>query len=142
MRLLLILIMKSLFIFVLGLTLGAYGMYRYNENKPQELYRDQVKRVRIVEDDLKKDIAKVGEVVKEKAADAGVVISDTKILATIKAKFALDRELNSLDIKIKVDHGNVSLNGYVSNEALMNKMTSLVFDTEGVKQVRAHLSIK
>jgi len=134
--------MKSLFIFVLGLTLGGYGMYMYTENKPKEVYMDQVKRMRVTEDDVKKDIVKVGEVVKEKAADAGVVMSDAKILATIKAKFALDRELSSLDIEIKVDHGNVTLSGHISNKALVNKITSLVFDTEGVKQVKAHLSIK
>ena len=117
-------------------------MYLYTENKPKEVYMDQVKRMRVTEDDVKKDLAKVGQAVKEKAADAGVVMSDAKILATIKAKFALDRELSSLDIEIKVDHGNVTLSGHISNKALVNKITSLVFDTEGVKQVKAHLSIK
>lgn len=134
--------MKSLFIFVLGLTLGGYGMYIYSESKPKELYLDQVKRIHVGEDDMKQDIVKFGDVVKAKAVDAGVVMSDAKILATIKTKLALDRELKVCDIDIKVDHGNVTLHGHVSDKVLVNKITSLVFDTDGVKEVEAHITLK
>ncbi|KAB2646085.1 MAG: BON domain-containing protein [Verrucomicrobiota bacterium] len=136
--------MKSLFILVLGITLGGYCMHLYdqNENKPKEVLIEQMKKMHVSADEVRVDLVKTGEVVRDKAASAGVGLTDARILAVIKGKFLLDHDLSAADIQIEVDHSDVTLKGHVASEALLNKAVSAAMDTEGVHHLKAQLFLK
>jgi hypothetical protein len=136
--------MKSLFIFMLGIALGGYGMYTYkqNESKPKEMFNEQLKNLHITPEEVRADLIKTGEVVREKASNAGVGISDARILAVIKAKYILDHDLASSDIQVEVDHGDVTLSGHVASSILISKAISLALDTDGVRHMKAQLLLK
>lgn len=83
-----------------------------------------------------------GEVVRARARAAGEQINDLRIVATIKAKYILDRDLSATDIHVQSKNGQVSLNGTVSAPEFVGKATALALDTEGVSNVTARISVQ
>jgi osmotically-inducible protein OsmY len=96
-------------------------------------------------DDIKRDLGKGGEVVRTKAKTAGEAIATTatkaRIVGTIKAKYALDKELSARSIEVSSDEGKVTLRGTVANEALIGKAVGLALDTDGVVEVKSLLNV-
>ncbi len=95
--------------------------------------------------DIKEDLARTGEVVRAKARAAGeslaVTASKAKVIGTVKAKYALDRELSARAVDIDFDAGRVTLRGTVPSEALIGKAVALALDTDGVTEVRSLLTV-
>jgi hypothetical protein len=95
--------------------------------------------------DIKEDLARTGEVVRAKARAAGeslaLTASKAKVIGTVKAKYALDRELSARAVDIDYDSGRLTLRGTVPSEALIGKAVALALDTEGVTEVRSLLTV-
>ncbi len=92
-------------------------------------------------DDIRNDLAKTGEVVRTKAHEVGEKIDDARIVAIIKAKFVLDRDLSALDISVASHQGDVTLGGTVAAPGLIGKAIVLSLDTEGVHSVDSKLHV-
>lgn len=93
-------------------------------------------------DDIKADLAKTGQVVRTKTAAMGDRISDARIVAVVKAKFVLDRDLSALDVNIDCTDGEVVLNGVVATPELIGRATALALETDGVHRVTSKLKVK
>lgn len=96
--------------------------------------------------DIKRDLAQSGEVVRTKAKSAGSSIaaatSNARVVAVIKAKYTLDRDLSARAIEVSSDAGNVTLHGTVASEELIGRAVALALDTDGVVQVKSLLTVQ
>ena len=94
--------MKSIFFFLLGAVVGAYGMYVYigREGDAGASVTERLSEWRLTPGDVRADLEATGQVVRARARAAGETINDLRIVATIKAKFVLDRELSAADIRV------------------------------------------
>src|SRR5690348_10199096 len=105
--------MRFLVIFLVGAGCGAGGLYyMQRSDRPAEVaggVSDRVKESasdardaisgkladwKLTPDDIKRDLAKGGEIVRDKAAVAGERIADARIVTVVNAKFVLDRDLS------------------------------------------------
>lgn len=93
-------------------------------------------------DDIRADLAKTGQVVRDNTAQAKEKISDVRIVTVIKAKFVLDRELSVHGIEVESKDGNVTLGGSVGSENLVGKAVAHALDTEGVHHVVAKMAVR
>lgn len=97
-------------------------------------------------DDIKRDLQRGGEVVRTKAQAAGAKIasatSNARIVTSVKAKYALDKDLSARAIEVSCDAGVVTLRGSVATEALIGKAIALALDTDGVTQVKSSLVVQ
>lgn len=91
--------------------------------------------------DIRADLAKGGEVVRQNTARARDKVSDVRIEAVIKAKFVLDRDLSATAITVDSRDGNVTLTGTVASDALVGKAVAHALDTDGVTHVAAKLKV-
>ena len=136
--------MKAIFFFLLGAVAGAYGMYVYagRESEAKQGVSARLREWKLTPDDVRAELGRTGEVVRARARVAGEGINDLRIIATIKAKYILDRDLSASDVHVQSRGGRVSLSGTVSAPALVGKATALALDTEGVSDVTARLSVQ
>lgn len=156
----------ALLFFLLGLAVGAIGMGLYSEHdqesaaaRAQAAARHAAGQARNAADslkdsltakleawhltptDIKEDLARTGQVVREKAAAAGETISDARVLSVIKAKYVLDRELSARAIDVDVKGGAVVLKGTVDSPDLIGRAVALALDTDGVTHVTSQLEV-
>lgn len=96
--------------------------------------------------DIRKELSETGGVIHrkvqdmaEKAADAA---EDTRITATVKARFAADPELSVFSISVNTTLGVVTLAGTVASYDLIGKAVNLALETEGVREVVSTLQVK
>jgi osmotically-inducible protein OsmY len=154
--------MRGLIIFIFGIALGAYVMHLSDEHeighghhglRREESLRDRTDDVRdnvseklrqwhLTGDDIRSDLARGGDVVRAKAKVAGATISDARIVAVIKAKYLLDRDLSARDIKVEADAGAVVLSGFAASPELIGKAVALALDTDGVQTVTSRLAVE
>lgn len=91
--------------------------------------------------DIRADLAKGGEVVRQNTARAREKVADVRIVAVIKAKFVLDRDLSATAIAVDSTDGNVTLTGTVASDALIGKAVAHALDTDGVTHVASKLTV-
>lgn len=140
----------AFFFFILGLAVGGYAMYHYDETQgvhvsmapAQEKIDQKLVDWHLTKADIQADLAKTGEVVRTKAAQAGSTMTDARIHTVIKAKYVLDRDLSARDIDVTVTQGAVSLTGAVASEEQLGRAVGLAMDTDGVTTVSARLTLK
>jgi hypothetical protein len=96
--------------------------------------------------DIEAELNKTGRIVRRQMRDLGTDIADAaadgKITATIKAKFALDKDLSALGIGVSTTDGRVTLSGNVSSSKLIGRATMLALETDGVREVSSTLKVK
>lgn len=113
------------------------------KNKAEELARntDGVKRVvnKISVDPNSTGATNFGDKAGEAAKDVGGAISDSAILATLKAKLIADGITGT---NVDVKDGKVVLKGEVENPQKKAKAEDLAKKTTGVRDVRNQLTIK
>jgi osmotically-inducible protein OsmY len=102
--------------------------------------REKMRDWHLTSDDIHSDLAKTGEVVRENTARLREKVSDVRIVAVIKAKYVLDRDLSATSISVESTNGDVVLAGTVAAENLVGKAVALALDTEGVHHVKARLT--
>ncbi|MDR0352600.1 MAG: BON domain-containing protein [Opitutaceae bacterium] len=95
--------------------------------------------------DIKEELATTSRVVREKARSTGAAISsgvsNARIIAVIKAKYTLDRNLDTAGISVDCDAGKVTLTGTLADAALVGRAITLALDTEGVNEVVSLLTV-
>lgn len=141
---------KIFFGVIIGLALVAGGWWYYSDGgrrDPVKGLQDAVKyqgrqAVKAVErkvdqsvDDLKESIDKTGQRISQK-------VSDTTLLAKVKARLLREKSLDGFDIKVDVVNGVVHLKGTVPSLDARAKAVKLAHDTDGVKDVTADLMLK
>lgn len=96
-------------------------------------------------DDIRKDLAQAGKVVRQRARDIGDAVvdatSDARITAAVKIRLAADPELSALGISVDSTGGRVTLSGTVATPALIGKAIALTLETEGVRAVVSTLQV-
>jgi hypothetical protein len=110
-------------------------------NRVKDSVADKLQEWHLTPDDIKTDLAQTGEVVRTKARAAGEAIADTRVLAVIKSKYVLDRDLSAWDIGVDVNEGNVTLTGKIPSPDLLGRAVALALDTAGVRLVTAKLAV-
>lgn len=103
---------------------------------------DKLAEWHLTGDDIKADLAKTGQVIREKSEVAGEKISDARIVTVIKSKYVLDSNLSALDISVDCSQGDVTLQGAVASPDLIGRAMALALDTKGVRHVVSKLAIK
>jgi len=148
--------MKYLVILAIGFGLGLY-VDRYELRPPlpapagasqitvgksdQEELEGKMREWHLTPDDIKQDLARTKEIVRNQAEVVGAKISDDRILAVVKAKYVLDRDLASCDIHVSVNGGRVTLTGSVGSAELLGRAVALAMDTGGVSGVDSRMSV-
>jgi osmotically-inducible protein OsmY len=102
---------------------------------------DKLEEWHLTPADIQADLAKTGQIVRQKTATMGTAITDARILSVIKAKFVLDADLSALAINVDVSNHDVVLKGHVTSPDLIGKAIALALDTEGVITVTSDLTV-
>jgi osmotically-inducible protein OsmY len=96
-------------------------------------------------EDIRKELAEKGRVVRRKARDIGKAATDAavdaRVTAAIKTKLAADPDLSALSISVSTTAGRVTLSGTVASYDLIGKAMALALDTEGVREVVSTLQV-
>lgn len=97
-------------------------------------------------EDIRKELAEKGRVVRRKALDIGEAATDTALdaraTATIKAKLAAAPDLSAFSISVSTTAGRVTLSGTVASHELIGKAMTLALETDGVREVVSTLQVK
>jgi osmotically-inducible protein OsmY len=146
--------MKYLIIFVLGVCLGIYvdrhppslqlggnPKVREQQAAARDEFADKMRQWRLTPDDIKSELAHTGEIVRTQANAVGGKISDARILAVVKAKYILDRDLSASGIHVAVLGGRVTLTGSAGSADLVGRAMALAMDTDGVTAVDSKLGV-
>jgi len=95
--------------------------------------------------EISKELDHTGQVVRTKAVSVGETVanstSNARIVATIKTKYTLDKELSARAIEVDCDKGQVTLRGNVASPALIAKAIGLALETDGVGKVQSLLAV-
>lgn len=97
-------------------------------------------------EDIQKELAEKGRVVRRKARDIGEAATsaalDARATAEIKAKLAADPNLSAFSISVSTTAGRVTLSGTVSSYELIGRAMTLALKTDGVREVVSTLQVK
>ncbi|MFO1488868.1 MAG: BON domain-containing protein [Verrucomicrobiota bacterium] len=97
-------------------------------------------------EDITNELARTGQVIRQKAQTAGRVIADAtadaRITTAIKAKLAADSGLASFSISVNTTEGVVTLAGSVRSPEDIRKAIAAAQEVDGVAKVVSSLQIK
>lgn len=122
---------KVIFGLLLGIVLGALG-WRYYERSQHPTVAQQA-------DDLAGRTREVAVQAKNAAVDN---FDDARIIAVIKGKYLVDKDLSAIAISIECRDGNVVLKGTAGSDDLIMRARKLASETNGVRNVASLLTIK
>ncbi|HEY8994904.1 MAG TPA: BON domain-containing protein [Lacunisphaera sp.] len=129
---------KSLFILLIGAVLGAVGWHFYQRTfQPTVAQRagDLATRTR-------ESAVETKDQALATARTVGGELSDAGIIAVIKGKYVVDRDLSALAIGVKCDHGHVTLTGSAESPELIARAVEVARQTNGVSGVTSQLTVK
>lgn len=97
-------------------------------------------------DEIKDELGRTGKVVRRKAVDLGEKVadaaSDARIVATIKAAYAVDSNLSVWKISVSSSNGHVTLSGTVSATEDIGRAVALALNVDGVRDVVSNIQVK
>lgn len=156
--------MKTLFvILVLGVIATAFGWQYYQHNQTPTIGQraamlaertraaaEEAKGVvsakarewNLTPDHIRDELTNTGRVVRSRAIIAGEKMDDARIIAVIKGKYVVEKNLSSFDISVNCDDGTVKLAGWVNSPAQIGRAIELALQTNGVHHVISDLSLK
>lgn len=146
--------MRGFLCFILGLVIGGWAIHVYDQREfgpggyvgdsgpNQDDLSQKIRDWHLTPEDIRADLDRSGEVVRTNAQVVGQKLDDARIVATIKAKYLIDRELSAIDIHVESHDGNVLLTGTVASPRLIGRAVLLALDTGGVRNVTARLQSK
>jgi len=156
--------MRVVLALIIGLAVGAGGVWFLGTSRGKSAMhstgeqlentgksaRDSVQeRLRAWElrpEDVKEDLAKTGEVIRDRARQASQAIADgtadARITTSIKGKLLANRETSALNISVNTTAGVVTLSGPVNSTEEISKAMVLAMDTEGVRRVISTMQVK
>lgn len=153
--------------FFVGLFTGVFlcglcGGYYYVRNKPAVRHaQDQTATAiqhavtaldakleawHLTSTDIERELTQTGKVVRRQMSDFGTALADSatdaKLTGTIKAKLALDKDLNGFSIGVTTTDGRVTLTGNVATPKQISRAIMLALETAGVREVASTLKVK
>jgi osmotically-inducible protein OsmY len=129
---------KNLFILLLGVVLGAVGWHFYQRAyHPTMAQRtgDLAERTRESASGTKEQAIATAKTVGGQLGDAGVI-------ALIKGKYLVDKDLSALAIGVQCVHGQVTLTGSAESPELIDRAVEVARQTKGVTGVTSKLTVK
>ncbi len=115
-------------------------------SQTKQFVQDKLGVSNLTVEDIKDELARTGEVVREKAQQAGTTVADAtadaRITAAIKAKMVRDPDLSAIKISVSTTNGKVTLSGTASSAEDIKKAIQLAMDTDGVREVVSTLQVK
>ncbi|MBS0632814.1 MAG: BON domain-containing protein [Verrucomicrobia bacterium] len=154
--------MKALFLLLLGFVIGVFSYHLYltrNDasathlqgatlaerskeaaTEAKDTVSNKLVEWKLTPTDIRQDLTTAGKVVRTKAKVAGDRISDARIVAVIKGKYAFESDISAFAINVDCTDGHVTLRGTVSSLELVGKAVRLALETDGVTEVDAQLS--
>ena len=154
---------KAIVFLLLGAVLGAVG-WRYYQRSQNPTLEQRVGRAAektreaVVEaknevankagdsksksESIKQELAKTGELVSSGAKTVGEHLDDARIVALIKSKYVMDKNLSALAITVDCHDGDVRLTGSVSAPEYIGAAVTLAQGTSGVRSVVAQLVVR
>ncbi|MGN6555300.1 MAG: BON domain-containing protein [Verrucomicrobiota bacterium] len=152
------------FVFLIGIAVGGVAVWLYcsNPNTVRQhptgesaessaqsagnAIRDKLQSLHLNSDEIKDELNRTGQVIRQNAEQAGQKIADAtadaRITAAIKAKLVGDPDLSAWDISVNTTDGIVTLSGSVSNADQIGKAVLLALEADGVKRVISTLQVK
>ena len=143
---------------VIGIGIGWYfhdNQLKSGSNNLGDKIKDSTQSARdtiadewqkIKTEDITNELAKTGQVIREKAHAAGQAIADAtadaRITAAIKTKLAADSGLASFSISVNTTQGVVTLAGSVPSADHISQAISIATEVDGVTKVISTLQIK
>jgi osmotically-inducible protein OsmY len=156
--------MKVFLALVIGIAVGGVAVWFYHtsQGKTQgqaagkqiqsaahsagDAIQAQIRVLNLRSDDVKKEMARTGQVVRRKAEEAGQAIADgtadARITAAIKTKLLGSRDLSAMSVSVNTTAGVVTLSGTVSTHEDIGKAVLLAMETDGVREVISTLQLK
>jgi osmotically-inducible protein OsmY len=96
-------------------------------------------------DDIRKEVAETGKVVRRRARDLGSAVADAtadaRISTEIKARLAADPALSALGISVNTTARRVTLAGTVASPDLIGRAMTVALETDGVDEVVSTLQM-
>ena len=115
-------------------------------SEAHDAVRDKLHDLNFSTEDLKEELSRTGQVVREKAkqlsAKAADATADARVTATIKAKLVADSGLSGLNISVNTTDGVVTLAGRAQTHDEVKKAMDLALATEGCNKVISTLQVK
>jgi osmotically-inducible protein OsmY len=141
---------KFLIIFTLGAAAGAGGYWFFQQAKTKSQLaeaKDRVmysawkagKSLKEFADEIKQELSKSGQVVREKTAAAGSAVSEATVSANLKGKFLLEPGLRS--VGVETTNGVVVLTGDVTSHEQIAKAMKIALETDGVQKVVSKIQV-
>lgn len=122
--------MKKIFlILLLGILIGTLG-WRYCQRTGDMM------------DHTREVAAGTTQQATTSAREMGGRLGDAGIIALIKGKYVMDRDLSALAITIECTNGHVILTGTAASPELMTRAADLARQTKGVTEVTSRLTVK
>jgi len=113
--------------------------------KTLEALDTKLEELELKTEDIRKEMAKQGKVLRRKASYIGESVADAAVdaraTAFIKAKLAADQELSALRISVSTTAGRVTLSGTVASPELIGRAIVLALETEGVHEVVSTIQV-
>jgi osmotically-inducible protein OsmY len=91
--------------------------------------------------EINAELEKTGRVVRNKTATASQSLSNARIVAVIKGKYALDDDLSARAITVDAESGKVTLRGTTRSPELIARAIALALATDGVTSVDSQLTV-
>jgi hyperosmotically inducible periplasmic protein len=155
--------MRIIIGFIIGIVVGAYSLRVYERRNAVppiasnpavsdttreaatgmgQAVSEKLADWHLTPDEVKADLSRSGQVVREKAQVAGDRIVDARIVTVIKAKYVLDHNLSARDINVDARDGVVTLGGTVASADLIGRAVMLALETDGVSRVVSQITIQ
>jgi len=141
---------KFLIGFLLGVAAGAVLLWYFQRAKTKselDEARDRVtyaawkagKSIKEFVDEIKVELSRSGQVVREKSAVVGNSVSATTITATVKGKLLTESGLRG--VGVETTEGVVTLTGSVASHEDIARAMKLALETDGVTKVVSKIQI-
>jgi osmotically-inducible protein OsmY len=143
--------LKALFFFVLGALVGGYAVSMHlgrqvetggTQAPAEQTTADRIREWRLSAEEIREDLRVKGEIIRRRAGSASETFANARVIAVIKAKYVLDRDLSVFDISVSATDGAVVLTGSVASEELLGKAIALALDTDGVTDVTSRVTVR
>jgi len=141
---------KFLLIFLLGAAAGAGGCWFFQQAKTKSQLAEAKDRVMysawkagksLMEftEEIKQELSRSGQVVRETARSTGAAISDATLTANLKGKLLLEPGLRGVGVETAA--GVVTLAGEVATHEHIARAMKLALESEGVTKVVSKIQL-
>src|SRR5438552_418378 len=156
--------MRAILALIVGLMIGAVAMWFYGSTRgrstvhgtgqqietgaksARDSIQERLKAWDLRPEDIKEDLSRTGEVIRDRARQASQAIADStadaRITGAIKAKLLANKDTSALNISVNTTVGVVTLSGPVNSTDEISKAMVIAMDTDGVRRVISTMQVR